>query len=90
MDHAVLLWDLEFLGAEKSGDPSLYSGCGGPELVFVHLGHTGPVRQATWCPFMPNRHDWTVASVCDNNVLQLWSPSERALNDHADGSDDSD
>ena len=82
LDHTVLLWDLEHLGAEKdSGSKDRHAN---PELVFMHHGHTAPVRQAAWCPFHPARHEWTVASVCDNNALQIWSPAKEALDDYVE------
>lgn len=94
IDHTVLIWDLSRLDESKVGeesnknivaDPQKTSN---PELVFKHLGHTAAVRQATWCPFDLHHHEWTVASVDDNNTLQLWSPSRQALDDEGFSEDD--
>jgi histone-binding protein RBBP4 len=56
---------------------------GPPELLFVHGGHTAKVSDFGW-----NSHNnWTVASVSEDNVLQLWTMAEEI---YAEDDDDDD
>ena len=43
---------------------------GPPELLFVHGGHTSKVSDFAWNP----SDDWVVASVAEDNILQVRSP----------------
>jgi histone-binding protein RBBP4 len=78
-DRTVICWDVS-----KTMQPRLpvEDDQAKPELVFQHFGHTANVRQATWCPH--EEDEWSIASVDDNNVLQVWAPHERVYNDEAD------
>jgi hypothetical protein len=68
-DRKVALWDLSRVGQEQSAEDALD---GPPELLFVHGGHTARVSD-----FSFNKHmDWCVASVAEDNVLQIWTPVE--------------
>jgi WD40 repeat protein len=45
---------------------------GPPELLFLHGGHTSKVSDFSW-----NSNDhWTLASVSEDNVLQVWNMAE--------------
>ncbi|KVI10983.1 G-protein beta WD-40 repeat-containing protein [Cynara cardunculus var. scolymus] len=52
----------------------LASGCDGgpPELLFIHGGHTDSVVDLSWNPC----EDWTIASVANDNMLQIWKLAE--------------
>ena len=55
-DGAVVLWDV----AAPAGSAAA--------VVFRHCGHAAPVTDLCWSPEEP----WTVASVSEDNDLQLW------------------
>jgi len=50
---------------------------GPPELLFLHGGHTSKVSDFSWNP----HDDWTMASVSEDNVLQVWSMAEEIYRD---------
>ena len=50
---------------------------GPPELLFVHGGHTSKVSDFAWC----ETEDWYVASVAEDNILQIWQMAENIYND---------
>lgn len=57
------------LGAEQSPEDAED---GPPELLFLHGGHTSKVSDFSW-----NKNDeWTIASVSEDNVLQVWNMAE--------------
>ncbi|CAJ1942330.1 unnamed protein product [Cylindrotheca closterium] len=68
-DRRVGLWDLSRIGAEQSPEDAED---GPPELLFLHGGHTANVSDFSWNAKDP----WTIASVSDDNVLQVWHPAE--------------
>ena len=43
---------------------------GPPELLFIHGGHTSKVSDFAWNP----SDDWVIASVAEDNILQVSSP----------------
>lgn len=45
---------------------------GPPELLFLHAGHTAKVSDFSWDAKDP----WTIASVSEDNVLQVWNMAE--------------
>jgi WD40 repeat protein len=50
---------------------------GPPELLFLHGGHTSKVSDISF-----NRNDeWTVASVSEDNVFQVWNMAEEMYAD---------
>lgn len=59
---------------------------GPPELLFLHGGHTSKVSDFSWNSKSP----WTIASVSEDNVLQVWHPAEDiyAEDDDVDEEDD--
>lgn len=82
-DRRVNIWDLSRIGQEQSIEDAED---GPPELLFVHGGHTSKVSDFCW-----NRNDeWTVASVSEDNILQIWNMAEEiyAGDDDDDNDDD--
>jgi histone-binding protein RBBP4 len=68
-DRRVSLWDLSRIGQEQSGEDAED---GPPELLFVHGGHTSKVSDFSWNAV----DEWTIASVSEDNVLQVWNIAE--------------
>jgi histone-binding protein RBBP4 len=68
-DRRVALWDLSRIGLEQSPEDAED---GPPELLFVHGGHTSKVSDFSWNPL----DNWTIASVSEDNVLQVWNIAE--------------
>jgi len=63
------MWDLSRIGDEQTPEDAED---GPPELLFVHGGHTSKVSDFSW-----NANDrWTIASVAEDNVLQVWNMAE--------------
>ncbi len=68
--HGVkAIWDLSRIGAEQTPDDAED---GPPELLFLHGGHTSKVSDFSWNA----RDEWTIASVSEDNVLQVWNIAE--------------
>ena len=73
-DRRVNVWDLSRIGEEQSPEDAQD---GPPELLFVHGGHTSKVSDFTWCKNSNNDdYDWTIASVSEDNILQIWQMAE--------------
>jgi len=80
-DRRVGIWDLSRIGMEQSPDDAED---GPPELLFLHGGHTSKVSDFSW-----NAQDpWTIASVSEDNVLQVWQMAEEIY--AGEGGDDDD
>ena len=78
-DRRVGIWDLSRIGMEQSPEDAED---GPPELLFLHGGHTSNVPDFAW-----NENDeWTIASVSEDNVLQVWNMAEDIYS--PDGDDD--
>jgi histone-binding protein RBBP4 len=61
--------NLEKIGEEQSPEDRED---GPPELLFIHGGHTDKISDFSW-----NTNDeLVIASVADNNVLQVWQMAE--------------
>ncbi len=45
---------------------------GPPELLFVHGGHTAKISELSWNP----TQKWVMASVAEDNILQIWEMAE--------------
>jgi histone-binding protein RBBP4 len=45
---------------------------GPPELLFLHGGHTTKVNDFLWNP----NDEWAIASVLEDNVIQIWNMAE--------------
>ncbi|KAL0226423.1 hypothetical protein P9112_013747 [Eukaryota sp. TZLM1-RC] len=64
-DRRVAVWDISRIGASQTSEEVED---GPPELLFIHGGHTNRVNDFAFCP----HEDWMMASVADDNVLQVW------------------
>tara|TARA_B100001540_G_scaffold33427_1_gene29403 strand:+ start:1002 stop:1487 length:486 start_codon:yes stop_codon:yes gene_type:complete len=64
-DRRVRVWDLTKVGMHPT--ISVDSECP-EELLFIHGGHNDKVSDISWNPMQ----DWVVASVSDDNILQVW------------------
>lgn len=78
-DRRVIIWDISKIGEEQSQDDA---DDGAPELFMMHAGHRGLVTDISWHP--NEKLKWLMASVSDDNVVQLWKPA-KTLTDPADG-----
>lgn len=68
-DRRVGIWDLSRIGMEQSPEDAED---GPPELLFLHGGHTSKVSDFSWNA----NEEWTIASVSEDNVLQVWNMAE--------------
>ena len=68
-DRRVGIWDLSRIGNEQTPEDAED---GPPELLFLHGGHTSKVSDFSW----NNKEEWTIASVSEDNVLQVWNMAE--------------
>jgi len=74
-DRRVHVWDISRIGEEQSAEDKED---GPPELLFIHGGHTSKVSDFSW-----NAHDdWSVCSVSEDNILQVWQMSESIYHDN--------
>lgn len=76
-DRRVNVWNISNIGAEQTPEDAED---GPPELLFIHGGHTDKVSEFSWNP----SDEWVVASVADNNVLQVWQMAETIYSDDAE------
>mmetsp|Transcript_4378 Transcript_4378/g.13362 ORF Transcript_4378/g.13362 Transcript_4378/m.13362 type:complete len:431 (+) Transcript_4378:146-1438(+) len=73
-DRRVNVWDLSRIGDEQTPEDAED---GPPELLFIHGGHTSKISDFAW-----NGNDhWTVASVAEDNILQVWQMAENIYHD---------
>ena len=72
------MWDLSRIGAEQSPEDAED---GPPELLFLHGGHTSKVSDFSW----NTNYGWCLSSVSEDNVLQVWAPTEGI---YADGDEE--
>jgi len=76
-DRRVGIWDLSRIGMEQTQEDAED---GPPELLFLHGGHTSKVSDLSF-----NRNDeWTIASVSEDNVFQIWNMAEEIYADEED------
>jgi len=68
-DRRLCVWDLARIGAEQAAEDAED---GPPELLFIHGGHTSKISDFAWNP----NDDWVVASVAEDNILQVWQMAE--------------
>ena len=78
VDRRIIAWDLSRIGDELTSEESAD---GPPEVLFMHAGHTGRVNDFSW---NPNDVDWNIASVADDNILQVWTIGENVWNTDSD------
>lgn len=67
-DRRIHVWDLRHIGtlSSISDDKSP------AELLFIHGGHNDKISDLSW----NTMQDWVMASVSDDNVLQIWRMGE--------------
>lgn len=53
---------------------------GPPELLFIHGGHTSKISDFSWNPC----EDWVIASVAEDNILQIWQMAENIYHEEDD------
>ena len=82
-DRRVHVWDISRIGEEQSAEDAED---GPPELLFIHGGHTNKVSDFSW---NASEH-WAVASVSEDNILQVWQMAENIYNDEEDEAGDGD
>ena len=76
-DRRVRIWDISRIGMEQSVEDAED---GPPELLFIHGGHTSKISDFSW---NPNEGDeWVIASVAEDNILQIWQPSDSIFSEH--------
>jgi len=71
-DRRLMVWDLSRIGADQAPEDTED---GPPELLFIHGGHTSKVSDFSWNP-VSGAGDWMVASVAEDNILQIWQVAE--------------
>lgn len=79
-DRRVALWDLSCIGNEQTDEDAED---GPPELLFLHSGHTSKVLDFSWNYSKEN--EWTIASVAEDNTLQVWMLSDDIIGDLEEG-----
>jgi histone-binding protein RBBP4 len=67
-DRRTRIWDLTKIEEYVSEEAKL-------ELLFVHGGHNDKVSDVSW----NSRYLWLIASVSDDNVLQIWQRATRPI-----------
>jgi histone-binding protein RBBP4 len=80
-DRRVAIWDLSRTGQEQSEEDAED---GPPELLFLHGGHTAKVSDFSWHP----TQEWIMASVSEDNILQVWQVAEEIYVGEEDDDDD--
>eukprot|EP00035_Acanthoeca_spectabilis_P000938 m.76391 g.76391 ORF g.76391 m.76391 type:complete len:430 (+) comp10522_c0_seq1:81-1370(+) len=73
-DRRLMIWDLSKIGEEQTAEDAED---GPPELLFIHGGHTSKISDFCWNPNEP----WVIASVSEDNILQVWQMAENIYND---------
>ena len=64
-DRRVHIYDLSRIGDEQTPEDAED---GPPELLFVHGGHSAKISDFSW----NGNDEWVVASVSEDNILQIW------------------
>jgi histone-binding protein RBBP4 len=80
-DRRLMVWDLGRIGDEQSPEDAED---GPPELLFIHGGHTSKISDFAYNP----NDDWVVASVAEDNILQIWQMAENIYLDEKSLEDD--
>lgn len=84
-DRRLHVWDLSKIGDEQSDEDRED---GPPELLFIHGGHTSKISDFSWNCYQADH--WTIASVAEDNILQIWQMSESIYNDEEEVEDNID
>ncbi|KAL9657486.1 hypothetical protein ABK040_016752 [Willaertia magna] len=79
-DRRVMIWDISRIGLEQTPEDQED---GPPELLFIHGGHTAKISDFSWNP--NEGDDWMIASVAEDNILQIWQPSDSIYLDTLEG-----
>lgn len=66
-----MIWDIARIGIEQSSEDAED---GPPELLFIHGGHTNKISDFSWNP--NQGEEWIIASVAEDNILQVWQMAE--------------
>ncbi|KAK1404509.1 WD-40 repeat-containing protein MSI1 [Heracleum sosnowskyi] len=69
LGRRLMVWDLSRIGEEQTPQEAED---GPPELLFVHGGHTSKISDFSW----NQCEDWVIASVAEDNILQVWQMAE--------------
>mmetsp|Transcript_181 Transcript_181/g.576 ORF Transcript_181/g.576 Transcript_181/m.576 type:complete len:425 (+) Transcript_181:177-1451(+) len=77
-DRRLNIWNIAKIGEEQEAEDAED---GPPELQFIHGGHTAKISDFSWSPNEP----WVVASVSEDNIVQVWSMAEHIFEDDDDG-----
>ncbi|KAG0564781.1 hypothetical protein KC19_8G139600 [Ceratodon purpureus] len=73
-DRRLMVWDLSKIDEEQTPEDAED---GPPELLFIHGGHTSKISDFSW-----NRsEDFLIASVAEDNILQIWEMAENIYHD---------
>mmetsp|Transcript_7591 Transcript_7591/g.19319 ORF Transcript_7591/g.19319 Transcript_7591/m.19319 type:complete len:424 (-) Transcript_7591:119-1390(-) len=80
-DRRLMVWDLSRIGDEQSPEDAED---GPPELLFIHGGHTSKISDFAWNA----NDDWVMASVAEDNILQIWQMAENIYMDDTHGEKD--
>jgi WD40 repeat protein len=72
------IWDLSRIGAEQDAEEAED---GPPELLFVHGGHTAKISDFSW----NSNDEWVMASVAEDNILQIWQMAENVYEEAGGG-----
>eukprot|EP00250_Pteridium_aquilinum_P013718 c21529_g1_i1 orf=300-1274(-) len=76
-DRRLMVWDLGRIGEEQTPEDAED---GPPELLFIHGGHTSKISDFSWNEL----EDWVIASVAEDNILQIWQMAENIYHDEDD------
>jgi len=74
-DRRLMVWDLARIGETPEDEED-----GPPELLFVHGGHTSKISDFSW----NLNDDRVIASVAEDNILQIWQMAENIYHDDED------
>jgi histone-binding protein RBBP4 len=80
-DRRVAIWDLDRVNMMQSAEDAED---GPPELLFLHGGHCNRVPDLAWNPHRP----WMMASVAEDNILQIWQMASEILEDSEQGDEE--
>ena len=78
-DRRINIWDMSRIGDEQTPEDAKD---GPPELLFTHGGHTAKVSDFAW--HQNAEEEWMLASVAEDNILQIWQMAENIYNDEPD------
>lgn len=81
LDRRMNIWDISKIGEEQSAEDAED---GPPELLFIHGGHTAKVTDFGWNP----NEQWVIASVAEDNIIQVWQVAENIYMDQGEGEED--